>query len=73
MFLCADASFGYLSLLPNLLRGYGWNPGNRIYEWFGMVIAKKTNDPDITFGEVNMFISLYASEILTSNDTCHIA
>ncbi|XP_021350464.1 uncharacterized protein LOC110448514 isoform X2 [Mizuhopecten yessoensis] len=47
-----DASFGYFSLLPNLLRGYGWNPGNRIYEWFGSVIKKKTNDPDITFGEL---------------------
>ncbi|XP_033762792.1 uncharacterized protein LOC117344229 isoform X2 [Pecten maximus] len=47
-----DASFGYFSLLPNLVRGYGWNPGNRIYEWFGTVIKKKTNDPDITFGEL---------------------
>ncbi|XP_069111424.1 uncharacterized protein [Argopecten irradians] len=47
-----DASFGYLSLLPNLVRGYGWNPGNRIYEWFGSVMKRKTNDPDITFGEL---------------------
>ncbi|XP_060069581.1 uncharacterized protein LOC132549645 isoform X2 [Ylistrum balloti] len=47
-----DASFGYLSLLPNLVSGYGWNPGNRIYEWFGTVMKKKTNDPDITFGEL---------------------
>lgn len=48
-----DASFGILSLLPNLLTGYGWNPGNRIYQWFGDALAKKSNgNPDITFLEL---------------------
>lgn len=47
-----DASFGYLSLLPNLIRGYGWNPGKRIYDWFGEALAKKTKNPDITFSEL---------------------
>lgn len=45
-----DASFGILSLLPNLLTGYGWNPGNRIYRWFGQALAKKSNgNADLTF------------------------
>lgn len=52
-FLLTDASFGYFSLLPNLLTGYGWNPGNRIYQWFGEALAKKSKgNPDITFLEV---------------------
>lgn len=52
-FLLTDASFGIFSLLPNLLTGYGWNPGNRIFQWFGEALAKKSNgNPDITFLEV---------------------
>lgn len=48
-----DASYGILSLLPNLLTGYGWNPGNRIYEWFGEALAKKSGgNPDLTFLEL---------------------
>nr|XP_022306873.1 uncharacterized protein LOC111113157 isoform X3 [Crassostrea virginica] len=50
MFL--DARFGVLSLLPNLLQGYGWNPGNRIYNWFGEVMEQKTGNKDITFSEL---------------------
>ena len=48
-----DARFGVLSLLPNLLQGYGWNPGNRIYNWFGEVMEQKTGSKDITFSEVS--------------------
>ncbi|KAK3109157.1 hypothetical protein FSP39_024196 [Pinctada imbricata] len=47
-----DARFGVLSLVPNLLTGYGWNPGRRIYQWFGEALAKKTNNPDISFNEL---------------------
>lgn len=48
-----DAKFGVLSLLPNLLSGYGWNPGLKLYNWMGEVIEKKVGNKDITFGEVN--------------------
>ncbi|KAL3832371.1 hypothetical protein ACJMK2_024021 [Sinanodonta woodiana] len=47
-----DHSYGYLSLLPNLLSGFGWNPGTRIFQWFGENLAKKTGNPDITFYEL---------------------
>ncbi|RUS74313.1 hypothetical protein EGW08_017922 [Elysia chlorotica] len=47
-----DHRFGYLSLIPNLLTSYGWNPGKRIYKWFGHKMADRTGDPDITFKEV---------------------
>ncbi|KAL4222119.1 hypothetical protein ACF0H5_018159 [Mactra antiquata] len=47
-----DHSCGYLSLLPNLVKGYGWNPGKKIYQWFGEALRQRTGDPDITFGEI---------------------
>lgn len=53
-FFYLDARFGVLSLLPNLLQGYGWNPGNRIYNWFGEVMEQKTGSKDITFSEVSI-------------------
>lgn len=52
-FFFKDAKFGVLSLLPNLLSGYGWNPGLKLYNWMGEVIEKKVGNKDITFGEVN--------------------
>lgn len=47
-----DHTCGYFSLLPNLIKGYGWNPGKRIFEWFGEALRERTGDPDITFKEV---------------------
>lgn len=47
-----DHKFGYLSLLPNLLTSYGWNPGRRIYKWFGQRVYEKTGDMDTTFKQV---------------------
>ncbi|XP_067650146.1 uncharacterized protein [Haliotis asinina] len=47
-----DHQCGYCSLLPNLMRGYGWNPGKKIFEWFGNQLEAKTQDKDITFKQV---------------------
>ncbi|KAL8563991.1 hypothetical protein ACOMHN_025322 [Nucella lapillus] len=47
-----DASCGYLSLLPNLVRSFGWNPGRRIYDWFGDKLKEKTGDADFTFHQL---------------------
>ncbi|XP_071112062.1 uncharacterized protein [Haliotis cracherodii] len=47
-----DHQCGYCSLLPNLMRGYGWNPGKKIFEWFGNQLEAKTHDKDITFKQV---------------------
>ncbi|KAH9492780.1 hypothetical protein Btru_026294 [Bulinus truncatus] len=47
-----DHKCGLLSLVPNLLRFYGWNPGNRIFRWFGEKIYEKTGNADITFKQV---------------------
>nr|KAG5705180.1 hypothetical protein BaRGS_030897 [Batillaria attramentaria] len=50
--LFLDASCGYCSLLPNLLSTFGWNPGRRIYEWFGDKLKAKTGNADITFKQM---------------------
>ncbi|XP_012941508.1 uncharacterized protein LOC106012608 [Aplysia californica] len=49
-----DHSCGYLSLLPNLLRRFGWNPGKKIYKWFGEKIKAKSasGNPDLTFSDL---------------------
>ncbi|PVD30056.1 hypothetical protein C0Q70_09317 [Pomacea canaliculata] len=47
-----DHSCGYCSLLPNLLRDFGWNPGKKIYNWFGDKVKSKTNNADLTFKEL---------------------
>lgn len=48
-----DHSWGYLSLLPNLIMGYGWNPGKRIFNWFGRALAARPKGhADITFAQV---------------------
>ncbi|CAL1546595.1 unnamed protein product [Lymnaea stagnalis] len=46
-----DHSCGYLSLLPNLIRKFGWNPGKKIFNWFGDRIKSRSesNNPDMTF------------------------
>lgn len=55
----SDHKCGYCSLLPNLLTGYGWNPGEKIYELFGDYLALKCKDKadiknkkDVTFKQV---------------------
>ncbi|XP_022101302.1 uncharacterized protein LOC110984947 [Acanthaster planci] len=47
-----DATFGKLSLLPNMLRKFGWHPGNKIYEWFGDRVQAKMGNRDLTFEEL---------------------
>ena len=51
-FLFSDHSCGYFSLLPNLIKGYGWNPGKKIFHWFGNALYEQTGNADITFSEV---------------------
>ncbi|XP_041367006.1 uncharacterized protein LOC121381726 [Gigantopelta aegis] len=50
--LFLDHQCGYFSLLPNLLRSFGWNPGNRIYQWLGYKLEAKTGSPDVTFEQL---------------------
>lgn len=46
-----DARFGTLSLIPNIMTCYGWNPGAKLHGWLGQTIAAKCvdNNPDMTF------------------------
>jgi len=47
-----DHRCGYCSLLPNLLQGFGWNPGKRLFKWFGEQVKERTGNADITFKEL---------------------
>ena len=54
-----DHRCGYLSLIPNLLSGFGWNPGKRLYKWFGDQLRDRTGNADITFRQVCIMILFY--------------
>ncbi|KAK2182160.1 hypothetical protein NP493_364g01050 [Ridgeia piscesae] len=48
----SDHKFGLISLLPNLIKSYGWNPGDKLYKWFGQKMKERTGNADITFQQV---------------------
>eukprot|EP00057_Strongylocentrotus_purpuratus_P005163 XP_003730347.1 PREDICTED: uncharacterized protein LOC100890697 [Strongylocentrotus purpuratus] len=47
-----DATCASCSLLPNLLKHFGWHPARRLFEWFGDRLEEKTGDADITFKQL---------------------
>ncbi|XP_066912255.1 uncharacterized protein [Clytia hemisphaerica] len=55
-----DHKCGYFSLLPNLLSGYGWNPGKKLYKWFGDQLRERTGNAEITFRQV---FEMYGREL----------
>ena len=57
LLLPKDHNCGYCSLLPNLLKGFGWNPGKRMLRWFGEQLKERTGDGDITFKEVSQHVN----------------
>lgn len=72
-----DAKFGILSLLPNLLTGYGWNPAARLYNWFGELLEKKMGNKDVTFYEHYKKTGLELCIIVTNvnhmtEEYCHV-
>ncbi|XP_052682469.1 uncharacterized protein LOC128163052 [Crassostrea angulata] len=72
-----DAKFGILSLLPNLLTGYGWNPAARLYNWFGELFEKKMGNKDVTFYEHFKKTGLELCIIVTNvnhmtEEYCHV-
>ena len=67
-----DHSCGWCSLLPNILRGYGWNPGLAAEDFFGNVLDKKLNmGPDITFKQVCGTITVSPACHNSSSLRCH--
>ncbi|XP_077864026.1 uncharacterized protein LOC144349247 [Saccoglossus kowalevskii] len=50
--MAEDHSCGIFSILPNLITNYGWNPGSKLYKWFGKKLEDKTGNKDITFKEL---------------------
>ncbi|CAC5393494.1 unnamed protein product [Mytilus coruscus] len=75
--LVSDASYGYFSLIPNLLSHYGWHPGSRFLNYLGEVLSVKTNNPDITFSEVYKKFGNELCVVITNVNTmseeyCHV-
>ncbi|KAL8586395.1 hypothetical protein ACOMHN_023010 [Nucella lapillus] len=53
MYWCTpDASWGIFSLIPNLVRLFGWHPAQIFYDKTGSRLEKKTGNPDITFQQL---------------------
>ena len=50
--ISVDHSCGIFSLLPNIIRKFGWNPGNKFIKMTGGVLEKKGMKADITFWQV---------------------
>ncbi|XP_077978989.1 uncharacterized protein LOC144434412 [Glandiceps talaboti] len=47
----------YIHFIPHLKKlcsHYGWNSGNKLYDWLGKVIETKTGKKDLTFRELYM-------------------
>ncbi|XP_070532621.1 uncharacterized protein [Ptychodera flava] len=47
-----DHKCGYCSLLPNLVRHYGWNPGRNLLHWLGLRLQETTGNANVTFKEL---------------------
>ncbi|XP_038044381.1 uncharacterized protein LOC119719130 [Patiria miniata] len=47
-----DASCGFCSLIPNLMKHYGWHPATKLYSWFGDRLEQATGLRDITFQQI---------------------
>jgi hypothetical protein len=47
-----DAAFGVLAFLPNLIKRYGWNPGERLHGHVEKVISRRSGIDMITFKQV---------------------
>lgn len=67
-----DHSWGIFSFLPNLLCSYGWNPGNKIYNWFGETFRGETGNADITFSEVHKKYGKELCIVVTNVNTMEV-
>ncbi|VDI51905.1 Hypothetical predicted protein [Mytilus galloprovincialis] len=75
--LVSDASYGYFSLIPNLLSYYGWHPGSKFLNYLGEVLSVRTDNPDITFSEVYKKFGNELCVVITNVNTmseeyCHV-
>lgn len=48
-----DGKFGIIGGINRLNKYYGWYRGKKFERWLSAIIAAKTSDPDITFGQLH--------------------
>ena len=68
----ADSRFGAMSMVPNLMKKFGWNPAGRFHDTIIKVLQEKTGVPNITFGEVHALVtcSLPLAHVHLFSATC---
>eukprot|EP00058_Branchiostoma_floridae_P015089 XP_002600577.1 hypothetical protein BRAFLDRAFT_70046 [Branchiostoma floridae] len=47
-----DSKLAYLSMMPNMIKGFGIYKGQKFLDWLGKILADKTGNADITFAQV---------------------
>ncbi|XP_072179358.1 uncharacterized protein [Diadema setosum] len=72
-----DAQCGSCSLLPNLLRHFGWHPARALFEWFGDRLEEMLGDADATFRDLykakNIELCIVVTNLsLMSAEYCHV-
>ncbi|XP_066299541.1 uncharacterized protein [Branchiostoma lanceolatum] len=55
-----DSKLAYLSMMPNMIKGYGIYKGQKFLDWLGKILADKTGNADITFAQL---FKLYETEL----------
>jgi hypothetical protein len=50
--LFLDATGGFCSLIPNIVKHYGWHPAQKLYKLLGDLMEKATGQRDCTFQQV---------------------
>ncbi|XP_014784577.1 uncharacterized protein LOC106879487 isoform X2 [Octopus bimaculoides] len=64
--LMLDHKWGYLSLLPNLIKNFGWNPGKKIDTWFKNVLKDKTGSAEVTFWQIYKYYGRELCVVVTN-------
>ena len=68
LYVISDSTFGAISMVPNVMKRFGWNPANKFLNVLKQIMEENTGNPNITFREVcrssTSFISVFC-HILT--------
>ncbi|XP_022096774.1 uncharacterized protein LOC110982574 isoform X2 [Acanthaster planci] len=72
-----DASCGVCSLVPNVMKHYGWHPASKLYSWFGDRLEDATGCRDITFQQTydrfNKEICIVVTNVnVMDAEYCHV-
>ncbi|XP_077977071.1 uncharacterized protein LOC144432681 [Glandiceps talaboti] len=72
-----DHACAVFSLVPNIIKDYGWNPGKKMLSWMGDKLEEKTGKRNLTFKEAYMMYGTELCVVVTNVNQmdveyCHI-